>query len=155
MEQFNELCIHPFIIEKVKLTIPALRRRHDLKIIIHSLILNSESDLGFSGKEVIAYCDMIRNGTENVSYEDIRKLLDYLHSAITEKRPYLRLMHVPVIMHLAQQAMAKKMAPELFGTKLDNFFMSKNEEYKEASMQGSSKKANIQTRVRTMSSILS
>ena len=151
MDKFNGVCTHPFIINKMRLSIPALRKRDDLKIIIQSLMLNSESDLGFSGSEIIAFCDMIRNETEPVSYDEITKVLDYLDEAVTGKRAYLRPMHVPIIMHIAKQAMEKKIDAFDFGSKLDAFFSPVSPEYKEASMQGSSKKANVQTRVRILS----
>ena len=154
MNQFNELCTHSFITERMKLTTSQFRKRDDLKIIVQSLILNSDCDMGFSGKEIISFCDMIRDEAEKVNYEEIGDILDYLYFAIPEKRAYLRAVHVPIIMHVARKAKNAGVMQLEFGEKLDNFFLSRNEEYAAASLQGSARKANIQTRVRIMSEIL-
>ena len=154
MEQINEITLHPFFTEKVRLTPAALRKRDDLKIIVLFLILRSDCDLGFSGGEIIAFCDMIRSGMEEVPREHIVTVLDYLDIAITGKRLYLRLMHVPPIMYLAQQAIDKNIDPTEFGERLDQFFTSPSNEFKEACLHGSSKKANVQARIEIMSRFL-
>ena len=150
MNGFNDLCSRPFMLEKVKLTAPALRKRDDLKLMIQYLILRSGKDMGFSGKEIIQFCDEIRAGNIDVPNDDIVELLGYLDNAFPEKRAYLKLINVPVIMYAAQQAKGNGLDAKDFGEKVDEFFLAvkeeKNEEYSTAMRQGSAKKANVQTR---------
>ena len=158
MEEFNKLCAHPFLIERVKLTAPARRKRDDLKILVQYLILQSKRDMGFSGKEIISFCDDIRNGEIEIPYQKVTELLNYIYEAITEKRAYLKLIHLPVMLYVAQQAMENAVLAESLLEAFDNFFMEiidgKNEEYSFACQQGSAKKANVQLRQKNMSKIL-
>lgn len=154
MDKLNELCRHSFIDDKVKLTAPALRKRDDLKIIVHYMVIKSGRDIGFAGKQILSFCDLIKSGDEPINEEEIIKILDYLNEAIPKKRHYLRLTHVPTIMYVAQLAIEKGMNPEELGNRLENFFAGDIDEYKAAGLQGSSKKSNIQTRVNIMKEIL-
>ena len=158
MESFNSLCTHPFLTERVKLTAPAKRKRDDLKILIHYLILHSKRDIGFSGKEIISFCDDIRSGEFIVEYWKVSDLLDYLFETITAKRAYLKLIHLPTILYVAQQAINKRIKPEALLEAFDNFFIDvnngNNPEYSLACQQGSAKKVNVQSRLKNMSKIL-
>ena len=158
MKELNNLCQHPFMIDAVKLTKPALKKRADLKLIIQYLILKTEQDSGFGGKEIISFCDKIRAGEIAVPYREMWQLLDYLFEAIPKKFGYLKQIHIPIIMRVAEKAMASKMPANDFKDRLDIFFMDyeegKQEEYAVACRQGSAKKANVQTRLQVMSGIL-
>ena len=158
MNGFNQLCTRPFMLEKVKLTTPALRKRDDLKLMIQYLILKSGKDMGFSGKEIIQFCDEIRAGSIEVPNDDIVELLSYLNNAFPDKRAYLKLISVPIIMYTAQKAKEKGMDAQEFGEKVDEFFLEvkeeRNEEYSTAMRQGSAKKANVQIRRDSMLKIL-
>jgi len=159
MNGFNQLCTRPFMLEKVRLTAPALRKRDDLKIMIQYLILKSGKEMGFSGKEIIQFCDEIRAGSIDVPNDEIVELLSYLNNAFPDKRAYLKLINVPVIMYAAQKAKEKSMDPQEFGEKVDEFFLEvkeeRNEEYSVAMRQGSAKKANVQARRDGILTILS
>ncbi|MDR2572283.1 MAG: DUF262 domain-containing protein [Oscillospiraceae bacterium] len=158
MNDFNHLCTRPFMLEKVKLTAPALRKRDDLKLMIQYLILHSGRDMGFSGKEIIEFCDDIRAGIIEVPHEDVVALLSYLNMAFPDKRAYLKLISVPIIMYVAQQAKERGMEPKDFAEKIDDFFLGlkegQHEDYNVAMRQGSAKKANVQARLASMSKIL-
>ena len=158
MNGFNQLCTRPFMLDKVRLTAPALKKRDDLKIMIQYLILRSGKDMGFSGKEIIQVCDEIRAGAIEVPNDDIVELLSYLNNAFVDKRAYLKLINIPIIMYAAQKAKEKGMKPEKFGEKVDEFFLAvkedKNEDYSIAMRQGSAKKANVQIRRDSMLKIL-
>jgi hypothetical protein len=86
------------------------------------------------------------------------ELLNYLNLAFQDKRAYLKLINVPIIMYVAQQAKGMGVEPKEFAEKIDSFFMDvqsgKNDEYSIACQQGSAKKANVQTRLSNMSKIL-
>ena len=158
MNDFNNLCTRPFMLEKVKLTIPALRKRDDLKLMIQYLILQSGRDMGFSGKEIIQFCDEIRAGNVDVPHDEVVGLLSYLNMAFPDKRAYLKLISVPIIMNVAKKAKTKGMDAKDFGEKVDNFFLEmkegKHEDYNLACRSGSAKKANVQARLASMSKIL-
>lgn len=158
MEQFNKLCTHPFLSERVRLTAPARRKRDDLKILIQYLILKSGRSMGFSGNELISFCDDIRAGELEIPYGEIEELLDYISEAISEKRAYLKVIHLPIMLFVAQKAKEVGTGTETFAEKLDNFFLEigndKAHEYSIACQQGVAKKANVQTRFESMLEIL-
>jgi len=122
------------------------------------LILRSGHDIGFSGKEIIQFCDEIRAGKIEVPNDDVLELLSYLNLAFPDKRAYLKLINVPIIMYVAQQAKGNGLDAKEFGEKVDEFFLGvkegEHEDYSLACQQGSAKKANVQARLASMSEIL-
>jgi len=158
MNDFNNLCTRPFMLEKMKLTVAARRKRDDLKLMIQYLILRSGRDMGFSGKEIIQFCDEIRAGNFAVPFDEIVELISYVNTAFPDKRAYLKLINVPIIMRVAQKAKAQGMDAKDFGEKIDEFFVDvkdgKNEEYSTACQAGSAKKANVQARLKSMMKVL-
>ena len=79
--------------------------------------------------------------------------MDYLDTALPENRQYLKKLHVPVVMYVAEKAMQEGVSPAEFGERLDAFFetAAENAEYVEACTSGSAKRSNVQTRVRIIS----
>jgi hypothetical protein len=59
---FQKLCSHPFLREKIKLTEPARRKNEDLLIVLQYLMLMKRRDTGFSGGEIMGFCDDINAG---------------------------------------------------------------------------------------------
>lgn len=82
--------------------------------------------------------------------------MDYLDVALTEKRKYLKKVHVPVVLYVAQEAKEKGITPEDFGMRLDAFFenLDPDGDYMTACQSGSAKRNNVQQRVKLMSKIL-
>ena len=112
--------------------------------------------MGFSGTEIMSYCDDIKNGEAEISAEEVTAVLDYLDAALTEKKKYLKKVHVPVVLYVAQTAKEKGIEPEDFGARLDSFFenLDLDGEYMSACQSGSAKWVNVQMRVKLMSEIL-
>jgi hypothetical protein len=156
MDVFAKLCDHDFMVNKIKLTAPARRKHDDLSILLQYLILRSKPDMGFSGMEIMNFCDDIKNGEADVPVEEVTVLLDYLDEAIPEKCAYLKKVHIPVVLYVAQAAMEKDMPAGEFGARFDAFFqdLDPDGEYIAACLSGSSKRTNVQTRVRIMSEML-
>jgi hypothetical protein len=156
MNVFARLCDHDFMQEKIKLTAPARRKHDDLSILLQYLILRSRPGMGFSGAEIMSFCDDIKNGEAELPGEEATALLDYLNEAIPEKRAYLKKVHVPVVLYVAQLAKEKGITPEEFGARLDSFFeyMPDDGEYMAACRSGSAKRINVQTRVQLMGEML-
>jgi len=158
MNDFNALCTLPFMLDKVKLTVPALRKRDDLKLIIQYLILCFEKDMGFSGKEIIQFCDEIRAGKIIIPYDEVVDTINFMNTAFPNKRSYLKLINLPIIMRVAELAKNNGMDEKVFGQKIDEFFVDvkagKDEEYNLACQQGSAKKSNVKSRLFAMSKIL-
>ncbi|GHV14808.1 hypothetical protein FACS1894219_11260 [Clostridia bacterium] len=152
MNIFANLCGHNFLTEKVKLTAPALRKHDDLTILLQYLILRTRPETGFSGKEIMSFCDDIKSDEVKLSLEDF-SVLDYFDNALAEKRKYLKKAYVPVIMYVAQLAQEKGIEPADFGERLDAFFdnLDPDEEYMDACKSGSSQRAKVQVRVRVLS----
>jgi hypothetical protein len=156
MDIFDKLCAHPFMSEKIKLTAPAVRKHDDLRVLLQYLILRSRPDAGFSGTEIMSLCDDIKNGEAEVPVDDLTALLDYLNAAISEKRKYLKKVHLPLVFSVAQAAKNQGMSAGEFGARLDGFFenLDADGEYMAACQSGSAKRTNIQTRVGLMSKLL-
>lgn len=156
MNTFAELCVHSFISTKIKLTEPARRKHVDLQILLQYLLLRQRPESGFSGTEIMSLCDDIKNGEASIDAEDITRVLDYLDEALAEKRQYLKKVHVPIVLHVAQAAMQQGIAAEVFSFMLDEFFefLPRNLEYASACKSGSAKRSNVQFRIKGMISIL-
>ena len=156
MDVFSRLCDHDFMQEKIKLTAPARRKHDDLSILLQYLILRSRPGMGFSGAEIMNFCDDIKNGEAELPGEETTALLDYLNEAIPEKRAYLKKVHVSVVLHVAQLAKEKGIAAEEFGARLDSFFeyLPDDGAYMAACRSGSAKRVNVQMRVQIMSEML-
>ncbi len=156
MDTFNRLCDHSFMQEKIKLTAPARRKHDDLNIMLQYMILRSRPGIGFSGAEIMSFCDDIKNDEADIPADEITALLDYLDEAISEKRAYLKKVHIPIVLYVAQLAKEKDISPEEFGLRLDAFFenLPDDGEYMAACRSGSAKRTNVQTRMQIMSEML-
>lgn len=156
MNTFNKLCSHRFMEEKIKLTAPAVRKHDDLRIMLQYMILRQRPDMGFSGTEIMRYCDAIKNGEAAIPWTEIMDVMDYLDEALEVKRKYLKKVHVPLVMYTAWTARKAGMSPDDFGARLDAFFedLSDGGEYMLACQSGSAKRGNVQRRVQIMSEML-
>lgn len=156
MNVFAALRDHNFMINKIKLTEPARRKHDDLQILLQYLILSKRPDSGFSGAEIMSICDDIKNTEVSIDENEIAKVLDYLDAALKEKRQYLKKIHVPIVLYVAQSAIQQGIAPSVFGTILDEFFekLPENVDYVAACKSGSAKRSNVQFRFKGMIQIL-
>jgi hypothetical protein len=156
MDIFAELCNHDFMQNKIKLTAPARRKHDDLSILLQYLILQIKPDMGFSGNEIMGLCDDIKNGEVILPTDNLVAVLNYLDDAVEEKKRYLKKVHLPIVLNTAQAAVVKKIPPNKFGAALEQFFanLEPNGEYMATCKAGSSKKANVQVRVRIMNEVL-
>jgi len=155
MDKINDLCNHDFIMEKLKLTAPALKKRNDVKIVVQYLILQSGLDMGLSSKEIMDFCSKLKNDEVTVDYEKIDKLLDYLVEVFPMQENYLKKsINVPVIMYVAQQAMDSKVTDEELKKKLDKFYEAPTKEYVEASQTRTADKGNVSKRLSALQKAL-
>ena len=152
----QEICGHPFMKEKIKLTEPARRKNDDLLVLLQYLMLVKRPEAGLSGAEIMTFCDDIHAGEVDLTDVEVTALLDYLDEAFTTKRQFLKRVHIPVVLLVASKAMEKKIAPIALGSILDEFFASLDAdgEYMIACKSGSSKRTNVQLRLRIMSEFL-
>jgi len=150
MDVFARLCEHNFMQNKIKLTAPARRKHDDLRVLLQFLILCQRPGMGFSGAEIMSLCDDIKNGEVEVKEGRICAVLDYIDAAIQEKRQYLKLAHLPVVLLTALEAREKEMPCDEFAIRLDTFFelLDGNGEYMLACKSGSAKRGNVQARIR-------
>jgi hypothetical protein len=152
MTALDSLCNHDFMMQKIKLTEPARRKHMDLQMILQYLILRIRPEIGFSGTEIMNFCDDIKNGEVSLPVEDTAELLNYLDESLPEKRQYLKKVHIPAVMYAARKAMGSEIEPGEFGKKLDTFFedIDARSDYVATYESGSSKRTNVQTRVRLL-----
>jgi hypothetical protein len=156
MDVFARLCDHDFMQHKIKLTAPARRKHDDLRVLLQYMILCHDSNMGFSGTEIMSFCDDIKSGEVTVNEGGICAVLDYLNAVFEEKRKYLKLVHLPMVLLTARDAHEKEMPCEEFAAKLDAFFEGLEPEGESmlACKSGSAKRGNVQTRVRVMQDIV-
>ena len=156
LSEFQKLCTHPFLTDKIKLTEPARRKNEDLLVLLQYLLLLKRPDAGFSGVAVMSLCDDINSGEIDLSDANLSLILTYLDDAFTEKRQYFKKAHIPVAMYVANQAIEKGFLADSFAPLLDEFFenLEPDGEYMTACKSGSSKRTNVQARLRIMSEIL-
>lgn len=155
MDKINDLCSHDFILDKLKLTAPALKKRNDVKIVVQYLILNSGLDMGLSSKEIMDYCEKLKTDEVEVDYDKVEKLMDYLLEVYPIQENHLKKsINVPIIMYVAQQALDGNVAPEELKKKLDKFFENPSKEYVEASQTRTADKGNVGKRLNTMQKAL-
>ena len=104
----------------------------------------------------MSFCDDIKNGEANTKADEVIRVLNYLDIALLEKRQYLKKVHMPIVIFVAEKAMQRNIAAETFGIILDDFFaaLPENAEYVAACKSGSAKRTNIQFRITEMLRIL-
>ena len=156
LSHFQKICARPFLLNKIKMTEPARRKNEDLLVLLQYILLLKRPEAGFSGVEVMTLCDDINSGEIDLSDIDIMTVLDYLDQSFTDKRQYFKKVHIPITLYIATQALTKGITPADFGALLDAFFknLTPDSEYMIACQSGSSKRTNVQTRLRIMSEIL-
>ena len=156
MKDFTEFCDHSFMQNKIKLTEPARRKHQDLQILLQYLILCQRPEAGFSGTELMNLCDDIKSSEVTFDKSEVISVLDYLDASLKEKRQYLKKIHVPIVLYVAQTAMKQGIAADAFCRVLDNFFavLPDDAEYVAACKSGSAKRTNVQFRLKGMSQIL-
>jgi hypothetical protein len=112
--------------------------------------------MGLSGAEIMGLCDDIKSGEAKLLDDEIAGVMDYLDSALSEKKSYLKKMHVPIVMYVAREAKEKGIDCEGFGAKLDIVFkqLAENNEFTDACLSGSSKRSNVQFRLKTVSDMM-
>jgi hypothetical protein len=156
MDTFDRLLEHNFMRRKIKMTEPARRKHNDLQVLLQYLILRHRPETGFSGTEIMSFCDDLKNGEPELPVDELSTLLDYLDAALPEKRQYLKKVHIPVVLYVARNAMEMGMAPDSFRLRLDEFFwrLEERQDYMDTYRSGSAKRSNVQPRVRILSEIL-
>jgi hypothetical protein len=152
MNALDALCNHNFMLKKIKLTEPARRKHTDLQVILQYMILRLRPDTGFSGTEIMNFCDDIKNGEVEISSEEMTELLNYLDEALSEKRQYLKKVHIPVVFLAAQTAKDAGITAESFGRRIDAFFddLESKPDYAATYGSGSSKRTNVQARAKIL-----
>ncbi|MCL2741616.1 MAG: DUF262 domain-containing protein [Oscillospiraceae bacterium] len=156
MNVFAKFCDHPFITGKIKLTEPAKRKREDLQIILQYMLLTQRPESGFSGKEIMRFCDEVQKGEAFINEGEIMKVLDFLNEVFAEKKQYLKRVHIPVLMYTAKTALSQNFTAYDFRKLIEGFFASlpTNEEYMTACKAGSAKRVNVRVRQKCMERIL-
>jgi hypothetical protein len=150
MEDFDELCGHRFIKEKIKPTEYDNKMRNAFKMLLHFAVLISGENIGFSGNELIQFADDIQSGKIAIRKEDISETLSYMNEAIPMKMPYLKPVHTPMILYNAYIAKDNGVAPEAFFKKIEAFFLKVPKDYDEACKGSTAKQASVRTRLNSM-----
>lgn len=156
LKRLSELCNHSFMTAKINMSAPARRKHDDLTVIMQYLLLKTRQTAGFSGAEIMSLCDDIKNNEVSFDEKEIQTILAYLDEAIIEKKPFLKKVHLPIIIFTAQKAMHSNVTPADFGAALLDFFadLKDDSDYMIACKEGSAKNTSVQKRVKGMGSVL-
>ena len=93
------LCGHPFMQEKITMSVKARRNRDDLKVILQYLILKAKPNTGFSANEIMDFCSELKEGKElKISEKEVTAMLDYLNMAFEVKSALLKKIHLSSVM---------------------------------------------------------
>ena len=149
MTKFETWANSDFILNKVKITHPARNKYHDIQVLIEYMMLIKNPNTGFSGAEIMTFCNDTKNGAINISDIDMDAVLNYLDASVSEKKQYLKKVHLPMVLDVAVTVLKNGMAASVFGEKLDKFFeeLPCNIEYMTTCQSGSSKAANVKKRL--------
>lgn len=158
MQKLKPLIEHPFAAEKIKWTKAGLRTRADLKIFIQYFISCSDSEMGYSGTDMIKFGDSIKSGDILCDTDKLLSIMDYLNAAFDSRRNYFSQLHIPGIFYAAERAKNKNMPVDEFQQRLDEFFAhtlkNKNTEYNIACTGAKTQRQNVQTRIRIMTEVV-
>lgn len=148
----GNICKHSFFKEKINISKSARNRYADQDIALKCLKLIYESNSGFTNKEMKAFIEYLK---DNKVQDSLKSTLDgalfYANEAFPKKETYLKKTNTPIIIvtiiELYQRDLRKNVPPIKFKEFTDKFFENTPDEYKLASISGSSKKENVTKRL--------
>ena len=124
--------------------------------IFRNILLLKRPDVGFSGAVIMSLCDDINAGEVDLTNINLTAVLDYLDDAFSEKRQYFKKMHIPVALYVAGQEIAggfRRMISARYSMRFSKALIL-TVKYMAACKSGSSKRNNVQTRLKIVSGIL-
>lgn len=152
---FTKMCNHNFMLDKVVLTKKARQNHDDLKILLQFLILHYKPGSGFSAAEIMDFCQELNNKIFPLTEKNIEPTLHYINKAFPEKQPYMKKIHLPSILWLAEIARINKMDFKNFGDKINTFFtnLTPDSPYTLACKSGRSKRPDVQARLKALGEV--
>ncbi|WCK57254.1 DUF262 domain-containing protein (plasmid) [Aneurinibacillus sp. Ricciae_BoGa-3] len=144
-----------FFAEKVNLSKSARQRYVDQELVLQILALLKNGETGFSGKELQAFVQELRNvEIQDELRAQMQNACFYLNEAFTRKEKFLKKLHVPMLFKLVLDIQKKgiTITPKDFGDWARGFFDNLPQAYFEASQSGSARKENVQKRLSIMAS---
>ncbi|PLS19110.1 hypothetical protein CVD28_01500 [Bacillus sp. M6-12] len=147
-----------FFAEKANLSKSARKRFVDQELVLQILALVHNNETGFSGKELQAFVQELRN----IEIQDnlrakMQNACFYLNESFPKKEKFLKKLHVPMLFKLVLDMIEKgelaNVTPKEFGAWASDFFSELPENYASACQSGSARKENVQKRLSVMSSV--
>jgi hypothetical protein len=146
----NEVSRDSFFADKVAISDKARVHFSDQELILQTLIMFSNADSGFTGKEIQ---DFVSYYTLEDDVKDrFREVLTYLNKAFVLSEKLLKKTAVPVIFKVAEIAIIEKVQPEEFYTWTVDFFKAQKTggEYGRTVSAGSARKENVKRRLEVL-----
>lgn len=142
----------PFMTEKCKWSAIQLKSAENQAILLQAMMLLDDKLTSFSNKDVIAYASSLKGNYSEEQKDKLESILDYLDLAITEQQRFLKKINIPIIINLAAKALENKVSPEKFNKWFMDFIYDTEtiEEYSNYCSSGSTKKPNVEGRIRVM-----
>jgi Protein of unknown function DUF262 len=145
-----------FFATKANLSKGARKRFVDQELVLQILALVHNNETGFSGKELQAFVQELRNiEIQDSLRAKMQNACYYLNEAFPKKEKFLKKLHVPMLFKLVLDMIEKgelaNVTPKEFGSWATGFFADVPEDYAGACQSGSARKENVQKRLSVLS----
>jgi hypothetical protein len=149
----NEISNMEFFKTKTTITDKAKIHFTDHEVILQTLAIVSETNSGFSGKELNQFALDLKAGILDDELKTrIISITGYLNETFPEKCKYIKKVNIPVIFKVAEMALNNNIDAVDFFDWINGFFTDKieNTMYQETVVESSSKKEQVQKRMRIL-----
>lgn len=153
MRFINDVSNMEFFKAKVNISNKARIHFTDHEVILQTMALITEADIGFSGKELQQLAVSFKaNGLPDEVKNDMLDTTNYLNEVFPEKCKYLKKANIPVMFYVANYARKNNIDAVDFFDWVNTFYteLDPNSRYAETYSNGSAKRDNVQRRLKIL-----
>jgi hypothetical protein len=143
----NEISQEIFFDENAKISKSAKVHFGDHEVILQTLILFTDTDLGLSGEDIKNFA--LNYELTEESKTKFKELMEYVNNVFPDSKSYLKKVNIPCIIKICDYALDKNVPEATLAEWFDNFFHKDNlpTEYAETTGSGCAKKQSVNTRL--------
>lgn len=144
-----------FFMNKTKITDKAKVHFTDYEVILQALVLLTDRNIGFGGKDLQQFSFDLRDGMLDEELKTkVITITEYLNEAFPETVKYMKKTNIPMMFKLADKAMDQKIDAISFFEFVNTFFteLVSETEYDSKTQEGTASKGNIQRRLAILTS---
>lgn len=120
----DKLLKHNFIQAKASFTALQRRRSDDEAVILQTIMLMSDYEIpsnGFVADNILNFAYDMRDSDISDVTNAVKEALDYADTALEDKHPLLKKLHLPSVLVVAKKAKDEGVAQEVFGAWVEDF----------------------------------